>query len=258
VIRLSAADEPQIFSMTHRYGTLLENVVMDPATRHVDLADENVTENTRASYRLTELENFEPSGMGGHPRNIIFLTADAFGVLPPIAQLTPEQAMYHFLSGYTAKVAGTEKGVKEPQATFSTCFGGPFMVHNPMVYARLLGEKIRKYGAKCWMVNTGWTGGPYGVGSRIKIGYTRAMVENLLNGALEDVKFTPDPFFGLLVPQSCPDVPVSLLNPRGTWPDVKAYDEQATKLCDMFKNNFKQFSSSVPAEVVNAGPRINE
>jgi phosphoenolpyruvate carboxykinase (ATP) len=177
VIHLSAKDEPQIYSMTQRFGTILENVVIDPETRKIDLNDDTITENTRASYLLSQLENFEPSGMGGHPTNVIFLTADAFGVLPPVSRLSPEQAMYHFLSGYTAKVAGTEKGIKEPQATFSTCFGGPFMVHHPMVYAQLLGEKIRKHQAQCWLVNTGWTGGPYGVGSRMKIAYTRTMID---------------------------------------------------------------------------------
>ena len=167
---------------------------------------------------LSEIENYEPSGMGGHPKNVIFLTADAFGVLPPISKLTPEQAMYHFLSGYTAKVAGTERGIKEPQATFSTCFGGPFMVHHPMVYAQLLGEKIRKHNAQCWLVNTGWTGGPYGVGKRIKISYTRAMVEALLNGALDHAAFVIDPVFEFQAIQSCPGVPAEVLNPRNTWP----------------------------------------
>ncbi|MAT44285.1 MAG: phosphoenolpyruvate carboxykinase (ATP) [Anaerolineaceae bacterium] len=254
VIRLSAEDEPQIFSMTRRFGTILENVVVDPATRKIDLMDDTITENTRASYRLTELENFEPSGMGQHPKNVIFLTADAFGVLPPISRLTPEQAMYHFLLGYTAKVAGTEKGIKEPQATFSTCFGGPFMVHHPMVYARLLGEKIEKHQSNCWLVNTGWTGGAYGEGSRMKISYTRAMVDALLSGALENVEYKADPVFGVLVPQSCPGVPSDVLNPRTTWANPAAYDEQAQKLATMFKANFAQFADEVPPEVLAAGP----
>jgi phosphoenolpyruvate carboxykinase (ATP) len=254
VIRLSAEDEPQIHSMTRRFGTILENVVVDPATRKIDLMDDTITENTRASYRLTELENFEPSGMGQHPKNVIFLTADAFGVLPPISRLTPEQAMYHFLLGYTAKVAGTEKGIKEPQATFSTCFGGPFMVHHPMVYARLLGEKIEKHQSNCWLVNTGWTGGTYGEGSRMKISYTRAMVDALLNGDLEDVEYQADPVFGVLVPQTCPGVPSEVLNPRSTWADPAAYDEQAQKLAAMFKANFAQFADEVPPEVLAAGP----
>jgi phosphoenolpyruvate carboxykinase (ATP) len=256
VIRLSANDEPEIYAMTHRFGTILENVVIDFETRKIDLNDETITENTRASYLLSELDNFEPSGMGQHPTNVIFLTADAFGVLPPISRLTPEQAMYHFLSGYTAKVAGTEKGVKQPQATFSTCFGGPFMVHHPMVYARLLGEKIRKHGSQCWMVNTGWTGGPYGTGSRIKIAHTRAMVDALLKGALNDVQYTADPVFGVQVPQCCIDVPAELLNPRSTWADPAAYDEQASKLARMFVENFKLFADSVTPEVASAGPKV--
>ena len=254
VIRLSAEDEPQIFAMTRRFGTILENVVIDPSTRKIDLADETITENTRASYLLSELENYEPSGMGQHPKNIIFLTADAFGVLPPISRLSPEQAMYHFLSGYTAKVAGTEKGVKEPQATFSTCFGGPFMVHPPMVYAQLLGEKIRRHQSQCWLVNTGWTGGAYGEGQRMKISHTRAMVDALLNGLLKDVAYASDPVFGLMVPLSCPGVPAQVLNPRNTWADPAAYDAQAHKLAEMFIANFTQFADTVPPEVLTAGP----
>jgi phosphoenolpyruvate carboxykinase (ATP) len=254
VIRLSEKDEPQIYAMTQRFGTILENVILNPATREIDLADDTITENTRASYLLSALDNYEPSGMGGHPKNIIFLTADAFGVLPPVARLTPEQAMYHFLSGYTAKVAGTEKGIKEPQATFSTCFGGPFMVHHPMVYARLLGERIRQHQSQCWLVNTGWTGGPYGVGQRMKIAYTRAMVDALLNGELMDVSYTKDPVFGVQVPQSCPGVPADVLNPRSTWADCEAYDQQAQKLAGMFMANFAQFADEVPPEVLAAGP----
>jgi phosphoenolpyruvate carboxykinase (ATP) len=256
VIRLSAKDEPEIFAMTHRFGTILENVVIDFETRKIDLADETITENTRASYRLNQLDNFEPTGMGNHPNNVIFLTADAFGILPPISRLTPEQAMYHFISGYTAKVAGTEKGVKEPQATFSTCFGGPFMVHHPMVYARLLGEKIRDHQANCWMINTGWTGGPYGIGQRMKISYTRAMIDALLSGALNNVAYEPDPVFGVMVPQSCPGVPVEALKPRNTWPDASAYDEQALKLARMFDDNFQQYTDAVPLEVLTAGPKL--
>jgi phosphoenolpyruvate carboxykinase (ATP) len=255
VIRLSAKDEPQIHAMTRRFGTILENVVIDPETRQIDLNDETITENTRASYLLSEIENYEPTGMGDHPKNVIFLTADAFGVLPPVSRLTPEQAMYHFLSGYTAKVAGTEKGIKEPQATFSTCFGGPFMVHHPMVYARLLGEKIRKHQSQCWLVNTGWTGGPYGVGQRIKIAYTRTMVDALLTGALNDVAYEVDPVFGVEVPCSCPGVPAEVLKPRNTWPDPVAYDDQARKLAGMFIKNFEQFVEGVPTDIVNAGPK---
>jgi phosphoenolpyruvate carboxykinase (ATP) len=254
VINLSEKDEPQIFGITRRFGTILENVVIDPVTRQIDLSDETITENTRASYILSEVQNHEPSGMGGHPKDVIFLTADAFGVFPPIARLTPEQAMYHFLSGYTAKVAGTEKGIKEPQATFSNCFGGPFMVHHPMVYASLLGEKIKKYHSNCWLVNTGWTGGPYGIGQRMKIGYTRAMIDALLDGALDNVNYQADPIFGFLVPQSCPGVPNDVFNPRSTWPDQAAYDEQSQKLSRMFALNFDQFAEGVPLEVRNAGP----
>ncbi len=256
VIRLSAKDEPEIYSMTRRYGTLLENVVMDPASRRVDLNDDTITENTRASYRLEQLDNYEPTGMGDHPKNVILLTADAFGVLPPIARLTPEQAMYHFLSGYTAKVAGTEKGVKEPQATFSTCFGGPFMVHHPMVYARLLGEKILKHGSQCWMVNTGWTGGAYGVGQRMKIAYTRTMLDQLLSGQLDAVEYAPDPVFGLMVPRSCPGIPENVLNPRSTWADPSAYDAQARKLAGLFLENFAQYANATPPEILAAGPRL--
>jgi phosphoenolpyruvate carboxykinase (ATP) len=256
VIRLSAKDEPEIFAMTQRFGTILENVVIDFETRKIDLNDETITENTRASYLLSALDNFEPSGMGQHPDNVIFLTADAFGVLPPISRLTPEQAMYHFLSGYTAKVAGTEKGVKEPQATFSTCFGAPFMVLHPMVYARLLGEKIRAHRSQCWMVNTGWTGGPYGTGNRIKIAYTRAMIDALLKGSLNDVAYETDPVFGVQVPQSCPEVPADVLQPRNTWPDAAAYDDGSRKLGKMFVENFKLFAEGVPPEVASAGPKV--
>jgi len=256
VIHLSAKDEPQILSMTRRFGTILENVVIDPETRKIDLNDESITENTRASYLLSEIENYEPSGMGQHPRNIIFLTADAFGVLPPVSRLTPAQAMYHFLSGYTAKVAGTERGVKEPQATFSTCFGAPFMVHHPMVYARLLGEKIQKHQALCWMVNTGWSGGSYGVGQRMKIAYTRAILTSILCGDLDNVSFDHDPVFGVLVPQTCPGVPTEVLRPRNTWADPLAYDEQAHKLAGMFSSNFEKFGNIVPPEVLKAGPGL--
>jgi phosphoenolpyruvate carboxykinase (ATP) len=256
VIRLSEKDEPEIFAMTRRFGTILENVVIDFETRKINLDDDTITENSRASYLLSGLANFEPTGMGQHPNHVIFLTADAFGVLPPIARLTPEQAMYHFLSGYTAKVSGTEKGVKEPQATFSTCFGGPFMVHHPMVYARLLGEKIRKHNAQCWLVNTGWTGGPYGTGNRMKIAYTRAMIDALIKGSLNDVPYRVDPVFGIQVPQSCPEVPVDALQPRSTWQDPSAYDEQARKLAKMFIDNFQQYAEEVPQEVLNAGPKL--
>ncbi|MEE4194134.1 MAG: phosphoenolpyruvate carboxykinase (ATP) [Anaerolineae bacterium] len=256
VIRLSKEDEPQIYAMTRKYGTILENVVIDPQTRSIDLMDASITENTRASYLLREMDNVELSGMGPHPRNVVFLTADAFGVLPPISKLSPEQAMYHFLLGYTAKVAGTEKGIKEPVATFSTCFGGPFMVQHPMVYAELLGKRLKKHNAQCWLVNTGWTGGAYGTGERMKIKFTRAMVDALLAGDLKDVPYQTDPIFGLAVPQSCPNVPPEVLNPRNTWADPAAYDQQAMKLAAMFVANFKQYEDRVPQSVKNAGPKV--
>jgi len=205
---------------------------------------------------ISEIEKFEPSGMGDHPRHIIFLTADAFGILPPVSRLTPEQAMYHFLSGYTAKVAGTEKGVKQPQATFSTCFGGPFMVQHPMVYARLLGDKIKEHRSQCWLVNTGWTGGPYGVGARIKIAYTRAMIDAILTGALDGIQGEDDPVFGVRVPVSCPGVPNEVLNPRNTWSSQADYDQQSRQLARMFIDNFGQYAEAVPSEVIHAGPKL--
>jgi phosphoenolpyruvate carboxykinase (ATP) len=255
VINLSPTAEPDIYACTRKFGTVLENVVMDPVTRRLNLDDGSLTENTRAAYPLSFIPNFEPSGMGAHPQNIIMLTADAFGVLPPIAKLTPEQAMYHFISGYTAKVAGTEKGLgKEPQATFSTCFGAPFMVHHPGVYAELLRERIAKHKATCWLVNTGWSGGPYGEGQRMKIGYTRAMVRAALSGQLANVPTRPDPTFGVLVPESCPEVPVDILNPRTTWKNGAAYDEKAKFLAKLFRENFEQFAAGVSDEVKASGP----
>ena len=217
VIRLSQTAEPEIWAASHRFGTVLENVVIDPATRRLDLDSQSKTENTRSAYPLSYIPNIVEGSQGGHASNVIMLTADAFGVLPPISRLSPEQAMYHFLSGYTAKVAGTERGVTEPEATFSTCFGAPFMVHPPAVYAKLLGERISKNGSSCWLVNTGWTGGPYGVGTRMKIQYTRAMVNAAIEGRLDKVEFKREPFFGLEVPQSVPDVPSEVLDPRRAW-----------------------------------------
>jgi phosphoenolpyruvate carboxykinase (ATP) len=255
MIRLSAEAEPQIYETTKRFGTVLENVKMDANTRRLDLDDESLTENTRGAYPLEFIDNAVSSGQAGHPRNIIMLTADAFGVLPPIAQLTPAGAMYHFLSGYTAKVAGTEKGVTEPKATFSTCFGAPFMVLHPTVYAKFLGDKIARHDARVWLVNTGWTGGPYGVGSRMKIGHTRAMIRAALSGALDKVAYQTDATFNLDVPQSCPGVPPEVLKPRNTWPDTTAYDEQARKLARMFADNFKTFEADAAADVKAAGPR---
>jgi phosphoenolpyruvate carboxykinase (ATP) len=254
-IRLSAAGEPEIHAATQRFGTVLENVVLDPITRAPDFDNDTLTENTRASYPIHFIPNHRPSGLGGHPENIVFLTADAFGVLPPIARLTPEQAMYHFLSGYTAKVAGTERGVTEPSATFSACFGAPFLPLHPGVYAKMLGERISKSGARVWLVNTGWTGGPYGTGSRMKLGHTRAMVTAVLSGQLENSRYVKDPVFGLDVPVSVPHVPDAVLTPRNTWADPAAYDAQAHKLAEMFRKNFAAYAAQVPAAVAAAGPK---
>ena len=254
VIRLSEEAEPDIYRTTRMFGTVLENVVINSRTRYTDLDDGSLTENTRAGYPLSHVGNIVPSGMAGHPKNIIMLTCDAFGVMPPIAKLTPVQAMYHFLSGYTAKVAGTEKGVTEPQTTFSTCFGAPFMPMAPSVYANLFGEKIAKHNVACWLVNTGWSGGPYGIGSRMQITHTRAMIRAALSGMLATVPTEPDPVFGLHIPASCPDVPAEVLNPRNTWKDKSAYDAKAKDLAQRFKKNFEQFASDVNPEVGNAGP----
>lgn len=255
VIKLSAEAEPDIYRTTKMFGTILENVVYDPVTRQIDLDDASKTENTRASYPLTSIQNIVPEGRAGNPRNIIMLTADAFGVLPPVARLSPEQAMYHFLSGYTAKVAGTEKGIKEPEATFSTCFGAPFMVLHPGVYANLLGQQMARHNAACWLINTGWSGGPYGVGNRMKIGYTRAMIRAILNGSLAQIETAPDPIFGVNIPVSCPDVPVEVLQPRNTWQDKDAYDRQAHDLARRFNENFKKYEAGVSAEVRAVAPK---
>jgi len=256
VIKLSAEAEPDIYRTTRMFGTILENVVYDPETRVIDLDDARRTENTRASYPLTSISNIVPEGRAGNPRNIIMLTADAFGVLPPVSRLRPEQAMYHFLSGYTAKVAGTERGIKEPEATFSTCFGAPFMVLHPGVYAGLLGEKIAQHNAACWLVNTGWSGGPYGVGSRMKIAYTRAMIRAILNGELAMVETVPDPTFGVNVPVSCPGVPSEVLQPKNTWADKDAYDRQAADLARRFNENFKKYEEGVSEAVRAVAPKI--
>jgi phosphoenolpyruvate carboxykinase (ATP) len=254
VIRLRPETEPEIYAATRMFGTVLENVVIDPMTRAVDYDGDKITENTRACYPIDYIPNHQPSGAGGHPRNIVFLTADAFGVMPPISRLTAEQAMYHFLSGYTAKVAGTERGVTEPTATFSACFGAPFLPLHPGVYARMLGERIERHGAKVWLVNTGWTGGAYGTGSRMKLSYTRAMVRAVLAGALDKVSFVKDPVFGVDIPASVPDVPPEILVPRRTWTDPAAYDAQARKLAQMFRDNFEQYRSEVSDAVAKAGP----
>ena len=255
VIRLDPKGEPEIYETTRKFGTILENVILDNSTRRVDLNDGSLTENTRSSYPISHVSNAVRDGMGGHPNNVFFLTADAFGVLPPIARLTNEQAMYHFLSGYTAKVAGTERGVTEPQPNFSTCFGAPFMPLRPGIYAELLGDKIKKHGAKVWLINTGWTGGPYGVGNRMKLAHTRRMIAAALNGELDDAPMIEEPFFGLSVPQAMQDVPSEVLNPRNTWSDPEAYDAQAQRLVGMFKENFKQFEENVSEEIKAAGPR---
>jgi phosphoenolpyruvate carboxykinase (ATP) len=253
-IRLSAEGEPQIWNAI-RFGCVLENVVLDPKTRRPDFNDGRYTENTRAAYPVDFIDAVEPSGRGGHPRNVVFLTCDAFGVLPPIARLTPERALYHFLSGYTAKVAGTEAGVIEPEATFSTCFAAPFLPLHPTRYAAMLKEKLQQHAASVWLINTGWTGGPYGAGSRIKLAYTRAMVHAALDGALDQVPFSPDPIFGVEVPRVCPGVPAELLRPRDTWPDPESYDEQARALAGLFGENFKHYADTVPEAVRQAGPR---
>jgi phosphoenolpyruvate carboxykinase (ATP) len=254
VICLSKEGEPEIYETTRRFGTILENVAMDSETRRIDLDSAAITENTRASYPITYIPNADRTGTGGHPKTIIMLTADAFGVLPPVAALNRSQTLYHFLSGYTARVAGTERGVKEPQATFSTCFGAPFMALKPTVYAKLLGEKIARHKVCAWLINTGWNGGPYGTGSRIKLAYTRAMVRAALDGALSEAPMRQDPIFGTMVPECCPDVPPDILDPRQTWPDPEAYDRQARKLAGMFIENFRQFFDSATPDVRAAGP----
>lgn len=256
VIKLSQEAEPEIFETTRRFGTVLENVVVDEATGELDLDDNRYTENTRASYPIDFIPNASDTGIASNPTNVIMLTADAFGVLPPISKLTPEQAMYHFLSGYTAKLAGTEKGLgSEPQATFSTCFGAPFMPRHPSVYASLLGEKIAKHGVNCWLVNTGWTGGEYGTGHRMPIGHTRALVNAALDGTLAKSETEKDPFFGLAMPISCPGVPSDILNPRNTWSDKAAYDAKAQDLVSRFIENFEQFSDYVGPEVLESAPK---
>jgi phosphoenolpyruvate carboxykinase (ATP) len=255
VIRLSPEGEPEIYGAAQMFGTVLENVVVEPASRAVDFASDAITENTRASYPIHFIPNHLPSGIGGHPRNIVFLTADAFGVLPPLARLSSDQAMYHFLSGYTAKVAGTERGVTEPTATFSACFGAPFLPLHPGVYATMLGERITRHGARVWLVNTGWTGGPCGVGHRMPLAYTRRMVTAALAGELENGRLVTDPVFGMEIPARVAGIPDGLLTPRSTWKDAAAYDTQAARLAAMFAENFAAFASQVPASVAEAGPK---
>lgn len=253
VIHLSPEHEPQIYRAI-RFGTVLENVVFDPQTRQVDYADASITENTRAAYPIEFIDNAKIPCRGGHPSNILFLTYDAFGVLPPVARLTPEQAMYHFISGYTAKVAGTEVGVTEPQATFSACFGAAFLVWHPFKYAEMLAERIRRHGTQVWLVNTGLTGGPYGQGRRIPLAYTRALVDAIHNGTLAQVPTEVDERFGFAVPVRCPGVPEVLLQPRNTWESPEAYDEMANRLARLFAQNFEKYRAGCTQEVAAAGP----
>jgi phosphoenolpyruvate carboxykinase (ATP) len=257
VIQLSPSAEPQIYACTRKFGTILENVVYDPVTRVIDLDDEAITENTRASYPLDYIDNAVPEKTGGHPRNIILLTCDASGVMPPIARLTPDQALYQFISGYTSKIAGTEAGLgQEPEMTFSTCFGAPFMVHHPTFYGSLLKRKILKHNVNCWLVNTGWIGGPYGVGKRISIRYTRALLNAALDGKLLDVPYRTDPVFGFQVPQECGDVPQSVLNPSESWSDKNYYMQKYRELAQRYRENFRKYEDGCPAEVKNAGPKV--
>ena len=253
-INLSAESEPDIYRTTQMFGTILENVVLDQDTRRPRFADSSVTENTRLSYPLQYIPNFAPDGRGGHPKNIVFLAADSFGVLPPLARLSREQAMYYFLSGYTAKLAGTERGVKEPTATFSACFGAVFLVWHPTKYAEMLGRLIDAHDCRVWLVNTGWSGGPYGVGKRMRIGHTRSMVHAILDGTLDGIATRKDPVFGLAVPTEVPKVPADVLDPRRTWPDPAAYDAQAHKLAEMFRANFEKFSPGAQS-LRAAGPQ---
>jgi len=256
VINLSAAAEPQISPCPRRFGTVIENVPLDPRTGALNLDDGSITPNTRAGYPLEFIDNALADKKGPHPKNIVLLTCDAFGVLPPLARLTADQALYHFISGYTAKVSGTEIGLKEPQATFSTCFGAPFMVHHPSFYAGLLKKDVLKHKAQCWLVNTGWVGGPYGVGKRISIKYTRAMLNAALEGGLNSVKYAKDPVFGFEIPAECPGVPAGVLNPAGQWQDKNAYMEKYRQLAGLFRANFENFKDGCAAEVIAAGPAV--
>lgn len=251
-INLSRASEPQIWEAI-RFGSVLENVVVDPRTREPDYRDSSITENTRATYPVEHIPGSRVPSVGPHPRHVIFLTADAFGILPPVAKLTPALAMYHFISGYTAKVAGTETGVTTPQATFSPCFGGPFLPLHPARYAALLGERLARHGSSSWLVNTGWTGGPYGVGQRMRIEVSRAVVSAIVSGALDRVRFTPDPIFRVLVPDACPGAPATLLSPRATWRDPAAYDAQARELAALFVKNFEPYASAFSPDMRSAG-----
>jgi len=256
VINLSAEAEPEIYACTRRFGTILENVVMDPVSRVLDLDDDTITENTRASYPLHFIDNAVPEKMAGHPKNIILLTCDASGVMPPIARLTPDQALYHFISGYTAKVSGTEIDLGlEPEITFSACFGAPFMVHSPHFYGKLLKDKIQHHGVNCWLVNTGWTGGPFGVGKRISIRHTRALLDAALDGKLNDVDYRKDEVFGFEVPKTCPGVPDKVLTPEAAWGDQNAYWQKYRQLAALYIENFKKFQADAPPEVAACNPR---
>ncbi|MBN2044314.1 MAG: phosphoenolpyruvate carboxykinase (ATP) [Anaerolineales bacterium] len=257
VIQLSPTAEPEIYKTTQTFGTILENVIYDPVTRKIDLDDEMLTENTRASYPLSYISNAIPEKMGGHPRNIILLTCDAQGVLPPIARLTPEQTMYHFISGYTSKVGGTEVGLgEEPEITFSACFGAPFMVHPPILYADMLARKMERHGVTSWLLNTGWVGGPYGIGKRISIRHTRNMLTAALDGSLAEVEYYQDPVFGFHVPKTCPNVPENVMYPAKSWPSKEEYNHKYEQLAARFIDNFKKFAPECPPEVVAAGPKI--
>ncbi|WP_104990627.1 phosphoenolpyruvate carboxykinase (ATP) [Deinococcus sp. NW-56] len=253
VINLNAEAEPAIYQTTRTYGTVLENVVLDEGgTPNLD--DGSLTENTRSAYPITQIGNIVEEGMAGHPRNVVFLTADAYGVLPPISRLSPEQTMYQFISGFTAKIPGTEQGVTEPQPTFSTCFGAPFMPRHPGEYAKLLAEKVQQHGVRVWLVNTGWSGGQYGVGQRMSIRHTRALINAALNGELDSVAFEREPFFDLEIPTEVPGVPAEVLNPRQAWADQDAYDRTARKLAGMFRENFKRFEDGVDPAVTASMP----
>jgi len=254
VIRLSPQAEPDIHECTRRFGTILENVGLDRITRRLDLDDDSLTENTRAAYPVSHIASHVPEGYAGHPQNILMLACDAYGVLPPVSKLTHEQAMYHFLSGYTAKVAGTERGITEPQTTFSACFGAPFMARPPSVYARMLGEKVQEHNVNCWLVNTGWSGGSCGTGSRMSIGLTRALVAAVLDGSLADQPMRIDPIFKMEVPLACPNVPSEVLDPVHTWKDKAAYDRTAKELVQNFRQNYNQFTDDIAVEIERHGP----
>ena len=254
-IDLTADKEPEIFGAI-RFGAVLENTVMDPHSHEVDYSDASVTQNTRCSYPIEFISNAKVPCVGGHPRNLILLTCDAFGVLPPVSRLTPQQAMYHFISGYTAKVAGTEMGVTEPEATFSACFGAAFLVWHPTKYAEQLAERIRQHNSNVWLVNTGWSGGAFGSGSRISLKYTRAIIDAIHSGELANASFSEDPVFGFAVPDNCPQVPSEILSPRGTWSDPEAFDKAARELATKFRNNFRNYEDMASAEILGAAPRI--